>query len=73
MSSNERKPCKHCKKIVVSPLDCSFCETSFHPSGAYQAKTVYKLNNQEEIVCCCRAMMDEKRIRTIFRDLLTEC
>lgn len=78
------KKCKHCKKKVVSALDCVICNSSFHPSCAYQARVVDK---SEKVVCCLPSQesevesdkpledqqdikeMDEK-IRTTIQDTL---
>lgn len=48
--------CKHCKKKVVSALDCVICNSSFHPSCAYQARVVDK---SEKVVCCLPSQKSE--------------
>lgn len=70
------KICKHCKKGVKTSLDCEYCCSAFHPSCARQAKATYLQENQRESVNCCQPTMgnnlDERKIRSIFKDLLTE-
>lgn len=38
-SEDKEKFCKHCKKIVVTSLDCENCGICYHPSCRQQKKT----------------------------------
>lgn len=72
MSGPDEKYCKHCKKSVKTSLNCEICDSAFHPSCARQAKVAYQLDNKQESVNCCVVNMDEKKLKSVFRDLLTE-
>lgn len=77
------KVCKHCKKGVVESIHCKSCNSAYHPSCAKQAKVIKRLENKKEIVYCCNSIdtereqnrlidMDEKRLRSIMKELLEE-
>lgn len=76
-SQEKRKKCKHCKKtVVISPVDCVVCSSSYHPSCAVQARVA----GSDLIVNCCNTKesevildsMDEKRLKSLVEKLFGE-